>query len=129
MASVITRNVENLPNSVPLSSSAQVGDLIFTSGMGGMDAETGEVVSDDVCEQMDVAVARTVAVLEASGCTLSDVVKVVLYLTDPADYDRINEVYVKWFGDHRPARTCIVAGGLPSRERVKLDTIASQRES
>lgn len=96
--------------------------------MGGVDPATGEVVSDDVVEQAEQALRNTLAILEASGCTLDDVIKVVVYLTDQADYGRVNEVYEKWFGNHRPARTCIVAGGLPARERVKLEAIAQARE-
>ena len=116
--------VDEVPQIGPYSHGAQVGPWVYTAGMGGVDPSTGEVVSDDVVEQAEQSITNTVAILAAAGGSLSDVVKVTLYLTDPADYDRVNAVYAERFGDHRPARTCIVAASLPARERVKLDAVA-----
>jgi enamine deaminase RidA (YjgF/YER057c/UK114 family) len=62
--------------------------------------------------------------LALAGCTLADVVKATLYLTDMADYERVNRVYEQAFASHRPARTCVAVSSLPVRERMKLDTIA-----
>jgi 2-iminobutanoate/2-iminopropanoate deaminase len=116
--------VDEVPQIGPYSHAARVGPWVYTAGMGGVDPGTGEVVSDDVVEQAAQAIRNTAEILRAASCTLSDVVKVTLYLTDPADYDRVNRVYAEWFGEHRPVRTCIVAANLPARERVKLESIA-----
>lgn len=116
--------VDDVPQIGPYSHAVKSEPWVFTAGMGGVDPQSSEVVSDDVVEQTDQAIRNTEAILKASGCTLADVVKVTLYLTDPADYDRVNVMYAKWFAGHRPARTCIVAASLPARERVKLETIA-----
>jgi 2-iminobutanoate/2-iminopropanoate deaminase len=116
--------VDDVPRIGPYSHAAQAGPWVYTAGMGGVDPATNEVVSDDVVEQADQAITNTVSILAGAGCALSDVVKVTLYLTDPADYDRVNRVYAERFGEHRPVRTCIVAANLPARERVKLETIA-----
>ena len=97
---------------------------MYTASMGAVDPATDEVVSDDVVEPADQAITNTVSILAGVGCALSDVMKVTLYLTDPADYDRVNRVYAERFDEHRPVRTCIVAANLPARERVKLGTIA-----
>ena len=108
----------------PFSHASVVGDWVYTSGMGGLDPATGEVVSDDVIEQTEQAIRNTEAILAAAGCGLVDVVKVVVYLTDMADYSRVNAVYERAFEPHRPARTCVAVSALPVRERMKLDTVA-----
>ena len=122
-------NVGDVPRIGPYSHAARVGPWVFTAGMGGVDPRTGEVVSDDVVEQAAQAIRNTAAILTAADCALSDVAKVTLYLTDPADYERVNLVYAEWFGSHQPVRTCIVAANLPARERVKLDAVASRERS
>ncbi len=111
----------------PFSHASSVGDWVFSSGMGGLDPATGQVVSDDVIAQSEQAITNTERILAAAGCSLQDVVKVVLYLTDMQDYSRVNAVYEKRFAPHKPARTCVAVSGLPVRERMKLDTIAIRR--
>jgi len=108
----------------PFSHAAVMGGWVFTSGMGGLDPKTGQVVSDDVIEQAVQALRNTEAILRGAGCTLADVVKATLYLTDMADYERVNRVYEQAFAPHKPARTCVAVSALPVRERMKLDTIA-----
>ncbi len=108
----------------PFSHASEIDDWVYTSGMGGLLPETGQVISDDVIEQTEQAILNVEEILAASGCTLGDVVKVTLYLTDMADYPRVNEVYEQAFSPHKPARTCVAVSALPVRERMKLDTVA-----
>jgi len=111
----------------PFSHATVVGPWVYTSGMGGLDPRTGQVVSDDVIEQTEQALRNVEAILAAAGCTFADVVKVTLYLTDMADYERVNAVYEKALAPHKPARTCVAVSALPVRERMKLDTVAYNR--
>jgi 2-iminobutanoate/2-iminopropanoate deaminase len=97
--------------------------------MGGLDPQTGQVVSDDVIEQTRQAILNTERILAAAGCTLQDVVKTVVYLTDMADYQRVNAIYDERFSPHKPARTCVAVSALPVRERMKLDTVAIRRKA
>jgi 2-iminobutanoate/2-iminopropanoate deaminase len=108
----------------PFSHAASVGPFVFTSGMGGLDPATGQVVSDDVIEQTRQAIRNVEAILAGAGCTLKDVVKATVYLTDMADYPRVNAVYEEAFAPHKPARTCVAVSSLPVRERMKVETIA-----
>lgn len=111
----------------PFSHATVVGEWVYTSGMGGLDPATGQVVSDDVIEQTVQSIKNTEAILAAAGCTLRDVVKATVYLTDMADYSRVNAVYEKAFAPHKPARTCVAVSALPVRERMKIDTVAIRR--
>lgn len=111
----------------PFSHAAVVDDWVYTSGMGGLNPATGQVVSDDVIEQTRQAIVNTERILAAAGCTLQDVVKTVVYLTDMADYQRVNAIYAERFAPNKPARTCVAVSALPVRERMKLDTVAIRR--
>ena len=111
----------------PFSHAAVVDDWIYTSGMGGLLPETGEVISDDVIEQTEQSIRNVEQILAAAGASLSDVVRATLYLTDMADYSRVNAVYEKAFAPHKPARTCVAVSALPVRERMKIDTVAYKR--
>ncbi len=111
----------------PFSLAAVADNWVYSSGMGGLDPETGQVVSDDVIEQTIQAIKNTEAILAAAGCTLQDVVKATVYLTDMADYPRVNAEYERAFAAHKPARTCVAVSSLPVRERMKLDTVAYKR--
>lgn len=112
----------------PFSHAAIVDSLIYTSGMGGIDPQTGEVISDDVIEQTRQSIKNTEAILASANCTLQDVFRVTLYLTDMADYSRVNQIYESAFAPNRPARTCVAVSALPVRERMKIDTIARIRD-
>ena len=77
----------------PFSHATVVGPWVYVSGMGGLDPKTGEVTSDDVMEQTRQTIVNLEAILAAAGCTLQHVVKATVYLTDMADYPRLNKVY------------------------------------
>jgi 2-iminobutanoate/2-iminopropanoate deaminase len=108
----------------PFSHATTVGPWVFVSGMGGLDPETSQVISDDVIEQTHQTIANLKAILEAAGATLQDVVKATVYLTDMADYPRVNKVYDEAFAPNKPARTCVAVSALPVRERMKIDLVA-----
>jgi 2-iminobutanoate/2-iminopropanoate deaminase len=112
----------------PFSHATVVGPWVFVSGMGGLDPKTGEVVSDDVIEQSRQCLRNIEAILAASGATLQQVAKCTLYLTDMADYARVNNVYEQMFAPNKPARTCVAVSALPVRERMKIDAIAYKNE-
>lgn len=108
----------------PFSQATVIDSWVYTSGMGGLDPETGQVVSDDVIEQAEQSIRNVEAILKGAGCSLQDVVKATLYLTDMADYQRVNAVYEEAFDPHKPARTCVAVSALPIRERMKIETVA-----
>jgi 2-iminobutanoate/2-iminopropanoate deaminase len=108
----------------PFSHATVIGPWVYVSGMGGLDPKTGEVVSDDVIEQARQTIVNLEAILAAAGCTLQHVVKATLYLTDMADYPRVNKVYGEAFAPNKPARTCVAVSALPVRERMKMDLVA-----
>lgn len=108
----------------PFSQGLAWGDLVFVSGMGGLDPRTGRVVGEDVGEQAEQAMRNVAAILAGAGCGLRDIVKATVYLCDMDDYALVNGIYERHMQGHRPARTCVAVAGLPVQERMKLDAIA-----
>jgi 2-iminobutanoate/2-iminopropanoate deaminase len=65
-------------------------------------------------------------VLKAAGFAFEDVVKTTIFLIDMNDFAAVNAVYEKYFGTSKPARSTVVAAGLPKGARVEIDCIAKR---
>jgi len=107
----------------PYSQAIEVDGWLFTSGQVALDPETGEMA-----EGFDAQARRVLAnlreVLATAGATFSDVVKATIYVTDLADFPRLNELYGEAMGDHRPARSTVQVAGLPKGALVEIDLVA-----
>lgn len=100
------------------------GGLVFCSGQLGMDPKTGELVEGGVEAQAEQAMANLGALLEASGLGWGSVVRATLYLTDMADFAKVNAVYAKRFPNNPPARVAIGVAALPKGAAFEVDAIA-----
>ena len=99
--------------------------LIFVSGQGATDPATGKLVGDEVEMQTEQCLKNVQAILRAGGSDLQYVLRCGVFLLDMKDFHRMNSVYSRMFGIHRPARTTIQAAGLPGDGlRVEIDCIA-----
>jgi len=102
--------------------------LVFVSGQGATDPATGKLAGADVEAQTEQCLKNVRAILEAAGTDMSCVLRCGVFLLDMREFDRMNAVYARVFGDHRPARTTIQAAGLPGDGlRVEIDCIAYVR--
>jgi 2-iminobutanoate/2-iminopropanoate deaminase len=99
--------------------------LIFVSGQGATDPATGQLAGRDVEAQTAQCLKNVATILEAAGSSLQHVLRCGVFLLDMREFDRMNAVYARTFGDHRPARTTIQAAALPGEGlRVEIDAIA-----
>jgi 2-iminobutanoate/2-iminopropanoate deaminase len=99
--------------------------LVFVSGQGGNDPSTGKLAGADVAAQTEQCLKNVQAILRASGSDLNHVLRCGVFLIDMGEFEQMNAVYSRMFGDHRPARTTIQAAGLPGAGlRVEIDCIA-----
>jgi 2-iminobutanoate/2-iminopropanoate deaminase len=108
----------------PYSQAVTAQGWVFCSGQIALDPDTGEVVGGDVGAQTDRVMRNLAAVLEAAGASLSSVVKTTVFLSDMADFQAMNEVYGRHFGEHRPARATVQAAGLPKAVKVEIECVA-----
>ncbi len=99
--------------------------LVLVSGQGAKDPATGVLAGSDVATQTEQVFRNIQAILEAAGSDLSRVLRCGVFLTDIRDFDEMNQVYARVFGDHRPARTTVCVASLPDPGlRVEIDAIA-----
>jgi 2-iminobutanoate/2-iminopropanoate deaminase len=105
------------------SQAVQAGNLLQVAGQVGIDPATGELVGDEVGEQTRQTLDNLVAVLEAAGATLRDVIMVRVYLTDQAHFAAMNEIYAGFVGEPFPARTTVFVG-LAEGMLVEIDALA-----
>jgi 2-iminobutanoate/2-iminopropanoate deaminase len=115
----------NLPAPVgPYSPGMGFEHLIFVSGQGGHDSSTGHI-ADDVEQQTEQCLNNVRTILEAGGSSLQQVLRCGVFLTDMREFAKMNAVYARIFGDHRPARTTVQVAALPGEGmRVEIDAIA-----
>lgn len=108
----------------PYSPGVVTGNLLFVSGQAGRDPATG-VLPDGVEAQTEQALRNIESILQAAGSNLSPVVRCGVFLVDIAEFPRMNGVYARVFGGHRPARTTVEVSDLPGEGLlVEIDAIA-----
>jgi reactive intermediate/imine deaminase len=108
----------------PYSQAVKVGQTVYLSGQIPLDPETMELVGgDDTAAQAQQVFRNLGAVAEAAGGSLSDAVKVTVYLVDLADFGAVNAVMEQWFGTPFPARACVQVAALPRGARVEVDAV------
>lgn len=89
---------------------------------------SGKLIDGTVAEQTTQCLAYVKAIIESVDHAVEDIVKVNVYLADIADLAAMNEAYVAFFGDHKPARKVVGCGELPFGARVMIDAIAGNWE-
>jgi reactive intermediate/imine deaminase len=94
----------NAPSSPLYSQAVKAGPHLLVSGTTGIDPATGILAGDPIQDQTRQALANCQAILQAAGADLDDVVEVGILLTDPADFNGMNEEYARWFPSGPPAR-------------------------
>lgn len=118
-------NTRNLPSPVgPYSPGVVVGNLVFVSGQAGREPGTNRLAPD--VESQTAQVLKNIAtILEAAGSGLQHVVRCGVFLVDMREFPKMNDVYARAFGAHRPARTTVEVTGLPGDGlRVEIDAVA-----
>lgn len=108
-------------NKVPISPAIRAGGFIFVSGAPPIDPDTGELVKGDISVQTDVVMRHIEAVLKAAGSSLDRVVKTTIYCANSAYFRAVNEVYVKYFGDHHPTRTFVTVASWPMEFDIEIE--------
>ena len=95
----------------PYSQGEVHNGILYSAGQIAFDPATGEIVGDSVAEQTDRVLRNLEAVLRAAGASFQTVLKTTVFLRDINDFAAMNEVYARYFGDHRPGRSTVQVGG------------------
>ena len=104
------------------SQAVRVGNTVYLSGQIGLDPSTMLMV-----EGIDAQIGRVLenmkAVAEAAGGSLSDVVKLSVFMTDLGHFAKFNEVMSRYFAEPYPARAVVGVAALPRGALVEADAI------
>ncbi len=120
-----TIETEKAPRAIgPYSQAVVAGGFVFASGQIPLDPQTGEFVAGGVAEQTEQVLINLIAVLEAAGSSLDQVVKTTVFLADMKDFAAMNEVYGRYFSAEPPARATVEAARLPRDARVEIEAVA-----
>ena len=109
------------------SSAVRSGDFIFLSGALGAlpGVAPPRLVEGGIRAETRQTLENIVAVLEAAGATLDDLVKCTVFLADIDDYAAMNEVYLEFFPSDPPARSAVAGSGLALGALVEIECIAA----
>ena len=107
----------------PSSQAIETGDFLFLSGQIPLVPETGLLVSEKIGDQTEQVMKNMRAVCEAAGGSLSKIVKCTVFMTDLSQFQTMNEIYARHFGDHKPARSTVQVAALPRGSAVEIEAI------
>ncbi len=107
----------------PYSQAILAGDTLYSSGQLGLDPATGEL-PEGAAAQAHQSLANIKAILDKAGFQKTDVVKTTVFLTDMGAFAAVNDVYAAFFGEHRPARSCVEVAALPKGGLVEIEFTA-----
>jgi len=122
----MTRSVVSTPNAPAAigtySQAVRCADTVYLSGQIGIDPATGKLV-EGIDSQIQRVFGNLKAVADASGASLGDVVKLTVYLTDLANFARVNETMARFFSQPYPARAVVGVVSLPRGALIEADAI------
>ena len=123
-ASII--HTDHAPAAVgPYSQAVLTGGLLLTSGQLGLNPKTG-ILPEGVEAQAAQALQNIGAILAESGYERTDVVKTTIFIRNMGDFAAVNRIYAGFFGDHKPARSCVEVSALPKGGLVEIEAIAAK---
>ncbi|HFD87638.1 MAG TPA: RidA family protein [Gammaproteobacteria bacterium] len=105
------------------SQAVKIDNTVYLSGQIPLVPETMEMVEGEVEDQIRRVFENLKAVAEASGGTLTDIVKLNVFLTDLACFPIVNQVMAEYFTEPYPARAAIGVAQLPKDAAVEMDAV------
>ncbi len=112
------------PAAGPYSHACAAGNMLYCSGQIALAPDGSGYTPMPVADEARLALDNLARVLEGCGSGLEHVVKTMWFLDDINDFATFNEVYAEYFGEHKPARSCVQAGKLPLNAKVEVEAIA-----
>lgn len=110
----------------PYSQAVEINSTLYISGQIPIDPSTGEIVNGGIEVQTEQVMKNISNILSAAGYGLADVVKTSCFLTDLANFSKMNEVYSKYFTGNCPARSTFQVAALPRGALLEIETIAAK---
>ena len=110
----------------PYSQATTNGQLIFTAGQIAIDPKTGTIVPGNIEAQTHRVIRNIEEILRAIGVDLQAVMKTTVFMTNLADFTRMNKVYEQYFENNPPARSALEVAALPLGAQIEIECIATK---
>ena len=125
MTERIVIKTENAPSAVGTYSQAiSTGNIIFTAGQIPLDPSTGEVIEGDFKTRVRRVLLNIGGILVEAGSSLSNAVKLTVFMTDLSRFSELNEVFLEFFEKDPPARSALEVSKLPLGVDVEIECVA-----
>lgn len=108
----------------PYSPAIRAGDFIFVSGQIPMDPATNQFIHGDIQAETRRVLENIELVLSGAGANRNDIVRCGVFLKDGSHFSAMNEAYIAFFGEHRPARTTVEVKFASPDMLVEIDAVA-----
>ena len=108
----------------PYSQGIVAGDFFYASGQIAIIPETGEIAEATIEAQTEQVMKNIGELLKAAGADYTKVVKTGCFLADMGDFGAFNEIYAKYFSEHKPARSCVAVKTLPKNVLCEVEVVA-----
>lgn len=105
----------------PYSQAVVANGVLYCSGQVPLDPVSGELVDGGIAEQASRCLKSLEAVCRAAGTRLSNAARIGIYLTDMAEFPKVNDVYATFFEQPFPVRTTVGVAALPKGAMVEMD--------
>lgn len=117
---------EKAPTAIgPYSQGTIANGFLYSAGQIALDPSSGQMTGGDIVAQTERVMQNLQAILDAAGTGWDNVVKTTVYLNDLAHFPTVNEIYGKWIGAARPARSTVQVSALPRGALVEIDLVAA----
>ncbi|MFG6668237.1 RidA family protein [Halomonas sp. HNIBRBA4712] len=117
-------NTDKAPAAIgPYSQAIKAGNTVYLSGQIPLDPETMEIVAGDIDAQARQVFTNLQAVCEEAAGSLSDIVKLNLYLVDLDNFATVNKVMEEFFTAPFPARAAVGVKALPKGSQVEAEAV------
>ena len=108
----------------PYSQGIKAGGFVFVAGEKGIDPVTGKIVPGGIEAETRRTLENIKAILEESGSSLDLAVSTFVFMTDLADFPKMNAIYAEYFRANPPGRTTVEVKALPAGAHVEITLTA-----
>lgn len=100
-------------------------NVVYVSGQLPINPQTGEKRIGSIEDQTEQALKNLFEIVKEAGSSKDRILKTTVYITDIELWGRVNTVYAKMFGDHRPARAMVPTRDLHFGFQIEIEAIAA----
>ena len=112
----------------PYSQAVKAGGFTFISGQVAINPKTGDLMNSSIEDQAEQVLQNLIAICKQANASLSDIVKLTIYITNMNDFSIVNEAMQRHFVEPYPARATVEVSALPLGVNVEMDAILINHE-